>query len=295
MPELAAAFTTALSTTLDRVLAPVREFREWLEYGMPMPGSGTVGMRDRRRWREATSMDELCSLTVAWLSGEIGTQPGYYGRVDVDDDLAPGMATALIALNRMGFLTRCSQAGYNGVDPDDVDDFHWTQCAAVEGFASPSTVERLQAALGGTRFEIRAEATRPPDVPFVQGQVVTHLEGSPHTWFGGRLSAEEIELEFEGTSAAAVAAVQETLQVVIQDPTAGPNDLWTCLNAAAATAAAAAEVPASHNPTPPAIPVTPGPRTTAAPANRSRTDQDVENPTIITIGRHHLAISFPPA
>jgi hypothetical protein len=290
MPELAAAFTTALSTTLDRVLAPVREFREWLEAGMPMPGSGTVGIRDRRRWREATSMEDLCSLTVAWLSGEIGTQPGYYGRVDVDDDLAPGMTTALIALNRMGFLTRQSQAGHDG--PGGYagdDDFHWTQCAAVEGFASLSTVERLQAALGGTRFEIRAEATRPPDAPFVQGQVVTHLEGSPHTWFGGRLSAEEIEFDFEGTSAAAVAAVQETLQVVIQDPTAGPNDLWSCLNAAAATAAEPAEAPASH-PTPPAIPVTPGTRVAAASATRSGTDQDVENRTYITIGRHRMPI-----
>jgi hypothetical protein len=295
MAEFTAALTTAVSNTLDRALAPVRGFREWLEDGMPMPGSGTVGVRDRRRWREAASMEDLCALTASWLSGEIGSQPGYYGRVDVDDDLAPGMATTLIALNRMGFLTRQSQAGHDG--PGGYagdDDVHWTACAAIEGFASPEIAEKLQAALAGTRFEIRVENSRLPDAPFVQGQVVAHVEGSPNTWFGGRLRAEEIGFEFEGTSAAAVAAVQETLQVTIQDPTPGPNDLWTHLNAAAQNAATApAEAPPSH-PTPPSTTAS-RPEAIAALVARSRPEHDTGPPTYITIGRYRAQVRVPPA
>jgi hypothetical protein len=103
---------------------------------------GTLTPDDRPRWAAARTLADLGELTAQWLEGRIDSQPGYYGRVDVDEDKVPGLTETLILLNRAGFLTNGSQAGFDG---KGFDNARWQQLAAVTGFASKETYGWLEA------------------------------------------------------------------------------------------------------------------------------------------------------
>jgi hypothetical protein len=196
--------------------------------GRLIPAAATVRGADRARWRQAARLEDLGELTAAWLGGHIASQPGYYGSVDVDEDDAPGLTAALIALNRVGFVTRSSQAG--------ADDEVWRQNAAVEGYASEETVELLRRRLHGSGYEIIARPCRAHFAPFApagEGIPVTSYQGEPYTWFGRALNASEIAFDLDGAGRSAIKDAQRALQVTIWDPTAGPNTLWEALDRAA--------------------------------------------------------------
>jgi hypothetical protein len=97
----------------DRISEAWGRSREWAAERLLVAGT-TLKRRDHARWQRAESVQDLCDLTVRWLRGEIPSQPGYYGPVDVDEDDAPGLTDALMALNRIGFWSRTSQAGADG-------------------------------------------------------------------------------------------------------------------------------------------------------------------------------------
>lgn len=210
----------------DRVSGAWSWIREWAEEQFLVAGT-TLKRRDHARWQRAASLTDLGELTAGWLTGEIVSSPGYYGPVDVDEDDAPGLTDALVALNRIGFWTRTSQAG---LDREGYDGAHWTQLAAVDGFADRAVVERLENALAGTRYRIQAYPAQEQDH---EGVVVTRREGQAYTGFGGSMDDEDLDIQVDGVGEQAAQAVRDSSQVVIWDPTVGRNDLWTVLQHAA--------------------------------------------------------------
>jgi hypothetical protein len=181
---------------------------------------------DRRAWAQALTLTDLGALTEAWLSGRVGWQPGYSGRVDVDEADAPGLTAALVGLNRAGFVTRTSQAGYTGPGFDAAG---WVQHAAVDGYADNATVLRLAELVEDSPFALQARTTRRAgrdrgaDIP------VTFRAGRVHTQFGVHLSAREVTEDLRGAGPEAVTAAQQARQVVLWDPTPGRNALWAWL------------------------------------------------------------------
>jgi hypothetical protein len=222
-----------------RTLARVRiseaggRAREWAAERFLVAGT-TLKRRDQSLWQRAESVQDLCDLTVGWLRGEIASQPGYYGAVDVDEDDAPGLTDALVELNRIGFWTRTSQAG---ADREGYDGARWTQLAAVDGFADHATVERLENALAGTQYRIQAHPTREQGHDAV---VVTRREGQAYTGFGGSMDDEDIAIQVAGVGARAARAAHAGAQVVIWDPVAGRNTLWAVLSGIAQSSMSAA-------------------------------------------------------
>lgn len=180
---------------------------------------------DEAQWAQAGSLDDLCALTVRWLTGDIASQPGYCGRVDVDEDDASGLTDTLIALNRAGMLTNNSQAGWDGPGYDGA---HWQQYAAVDGFANTATVEWLCDVTAGTGLVVRFDGG---------GQPVTFREGEEFTWFGRERSGRDLRDEWTGFGICGVGAVEDVVAafaVVVFDPAPGRNDrLWPLLRGAA--------------------------------------------------------------
>lgn len=179
---------------------------------------------DRPRWAAARTLTDLCDLTALWLEGRIDSQPHYYGRVDVDEGEASGLTQALVALNRAGFLTYQSQAGYDGPGYDGAN---WMQLAAVIGYADLATVEILRAALPDwyqfvvhTGLRRRFQRSRP-------GAWVTYRDGSPYTGFAWQTTRRQIAFEWDGCHRDAIRAIESACTIAIYDPTPGPNDLWS--------------------------------------------------------------------
>jgi len=196
--------------------------REWAQERFLVAGT-TLKRRDHARWQRATSVPDLGELTAGWLTGEIASSPGYYGPVDVDEDDAPGLTQALVVLNRIGFWTRTSQAG---LDREGYDGAHWTQLAAVDGFADQTVIECLENALADTGYRIQAH---PVLEQGHEGVVVTRREGRAYTGFGGSMDDEDLDLQVAGVGEQAAQAVRDSSQVVIWDPAVGRNDLWSVL------------------------------------------------------------------
>jgi hypothetical protein len=194
------------------LLARVRDIAGNLGY------AGPVLDCDRPLWEATQTIGDLCDLTARWLAGEIQSQPGYYGPVDVDEDDAPGLTDTLIGLNHAGYLTANSQAG---ADCIGYDGRHWTQIASVVGFAADGTYRWLRDVVAGTRFEILAGhcERRGPSV------AITCAGGRPFTGFGISPKSD-VRFLYEACSDAAVDALLAAWQVIIYDPVIGSNDLW---------------------------------------------------------------------
>lgn len=185
-----------------------------------VPGSSRVlGTRltrqDRPRWAAARNRADLGLLTALWLDGRIDSQPAYYGKVDVDEDLAPGMTDTLIRLNEAGFLTQNSQAG------SEV----YQQQASVNGFASPEMADRLRQLAND---EVRCTVL-PPRGRFRRGQ---WDHDAQCTW---HVTASEIAHMYEGAGAEAIDDLVNSSQVTVYDTRIGRNDLWPALDSVVAT------------------------------------------------------------
>jgi hypothetical protein len=199
--------------------------------------SGPLRRADRPRWAAARTLGDLAELTAQWLEGRIASQPGYYGRVDVDEADAPGLTDTLAALNRAGFLTRNSQAGYDG---EGYDGAHWRLHAAVTGFASEAAVAWLRQAVAGRGCRLVVHDCKPRwCVTRGAGVYVTYRDDGnrlePVTNFGTQVGEATIARELYGCGDEAVAAVCAAKQVTVYDTGPGRNDrLWSVLRAAAA-------------------------------------------------------------
>lgn len=201
------------------------------------PWAGTIARDERKTWRAARTLQDLCNLTIRWLQGDLKTQPGYYGAVDIDDPDV--MRDALVALNRAGFLTRGSQEGTDQQGLGASDIWHWVQVAAVEGLATPATVARLRAALHDTPYSIESHPRRrgwwadspAVDVTWVRDHDNPDDPLRPYTCFGGFGRRSDIEFQLQGAGQEAVDEAADALQVVIWDPQPGRNTLWGDLHA----------------------------------------------------------------
>jgi hypothetical protein len=173
---------------------------------------------EKEIWAAAGSLNDLCALTERWLRADLATQPGYSGSVDVDEDEAPGLTDACIALNRIGFLTRNSQAGFEGTGYDGA---RWTQLAAVDGITTPPAAFALRRNLP-QGFKIHTG--RWVDVTLREGQFATR--------FGGDNIDPD---EFHMCSREAITdAMTNGVPFIVYDPTAGPNTLWAAITRACA-------------------------------------------------------------
>lgn len=183
-----------------------------------------------RPWRDAACLADLGELTARWLEGTVLEQPAYYGPVDVDEDMAPGLTAALIVANRAGLLTENSQAG--------VDQPAWRQLAWVSGRATPGMVHYLASAAEG-RDDVEVVAfTRLPDhvcagaatVRTEAELVVTWVsDGLPFT-VDSRQKQSDYHWLYEGlVRPSALAEFDEAVQVAVVDPVPGRNTLWAWL------------------------------------------------------------------
>lgn len=180
--------------------------------------------KDDRAWAAAETLQDLCNLTVDWLEGRLQSQPGYDAPVDIDE--AEGLDVALAMLNQCGYLTRNSQEGSAGLGYDGV---WWEQLAVVEGFADGDTLAWLQQTLKGTRYRLLVTSVYKSGHRH-KGTTVTWRADRPYTRFGYQLDAGHLaDLEFDGCSEPAIAAVCAAWQITIHDTEPGKNDLWATL------------------------------------------------------------------
>jgi hypothetical protein len=182
---------------------------------------GLLARRAHNRWAQASTLQDLADLTALWLEGRLNHHPNYGRRPDPETTL---ITPILSRLNRAGFLTSNSQPGdirhgrYNA---------EWRQRAWVDGFTDPRSAGVL--ARAATKAGLIAHVTAPgPEVP--AKIPVTTWNKQAKTRVGGRRGVEDVALEFEGSSPAAVQAVCAATQFAIVDPEWGRDDvLWPLL------------------------------------------------------------------
>lgn len=191
--------------------------------------TGPLKAADRPLWAAARTLPDLCELTAQWLEGRIASQPGYYGPVDVDEEDAPGLTDTLAALNRAGFLTYNSQAGFYGAGFDSA---RWRLHASVSGFATPATLRWIEKALSATATGLLVYTCRDVKRPG-PGFPVTRRNGRPHTVFGAQYGRSVIGEIYADCSDEAIDEVCRTMHVTVYDPMPGRNTMWEPLRHAA--------------------------------------------------------------
>lgn len=182
---------------------------------------------DRLRWASARTVADLGDLMALWLEGDIKSRPGYKANCGPADETT-NLIPVLAACNRAGYITDGSQPGFAGPGYDGA---HWTQHAAVMGFASPEVTARLRTAeAAGLTVLVQEASWR---LSWRHAIPVTYREGCEHTWFGTRLSRCHISDSWTGygmCSTTATDALCAAYQVTVVDPVAGRNDrLWPAL------------------------------------------------------------------
>ena len=189
-----------------------------------------VRPRRLRPWRDAACLADLGELTARWLEGSVLEQPAYYGPVDVDEDMAPGLTAALVVANRAGLLTENSQAG--------IDQPSWRQLAWVSGRATPGLVHYLASAAEGRDDVEVVVFTRLPDHVCAGAATVRTEDRLVVTWVGdgapftvdGRQRQRDYHWLYEGlVRPSALAELDAAVQVAIVDPVPGRNTMWAWL------------------------------------------------------------------
>lgn len=127
-------------------------------------------MTDVEVWRTASTLNELGDLTARWMLEEIDYDPMHGG--PLEDETSPMMVHVLTRLNRLGFVTNCSQPG----TPDR------EQRAMVTGRADAAIAGLICGILQQTELVVIAF---PPHSPESHGQVVVTVDdGDEHGWVG---------------------------------------------------------------------------------------------------------------
>lgn len=177
---------------------------------------------DRKAWASARTLADLGELTALWLEGRIASQPGYVANCGPDPETLPHVPV-LAACNRAGFVTAGSQPGV------PLTREGWEQRAAVEGFASRQTADRLRRHFAG-RFMFQAlEASR--FTSYKTAILVTTRDSGSVTWFGTQLARSRIRDSWAGFGCTgAVSELCEAQQVTIVDEAWGRDSaLWPAL------------------------------------------------------------------
>jgi hypothetical protein len=192
-----------------------------------------VNRHDREAWQSARTLGDLGELTAQWIEGKIGEQPGYNWPSDIEE---PEMVRPLAALNRAGYMTAQSQAGFSGIG---FDGLHWAQSAAVEGFADAVTARRIfnHANIAGLHPVIHEPPSRWSwRISYERAFIVTWHDGAPYTRFGAQLPRTHLRSGVTGYGMChrdAKRAVCDAWQVTVIDPEPGrPGLLWATLTSA---------------------------------------------------------------
>ena len=215
-----------------------------------MTGIETMSAADLAAWGDARSLPDLGLLTALWLEGAIESSPGYRPGYGPDDATAP-LIPVLARLNRAGLVTSAFRPGFDG---EGYDGAHWKQRAAVEGYCSTETLNRLRSAcrIDGWPLLIVEKATM-RRYRYDRAVAVTrtdgcdpacpsrHADGCDWTRFGVIVPRRHIrhrEIGYGICHRDAVNALCSAWQVTVIDPEWGRNILWDVLGSALATAGA---------------------------------------------------------
>ncbi|MBP0453993.1 hypothetical protein J5Y04_31290 [Kitasatospora sp. RG8] len=196
----------------------------------------TMSHSDERAWQAAASLTDLGELTARWLEGEIASHPGYqpgWGPAQ-ETTATPGLVQALAVCNRAGYLTRASQPGHNGPGADGA---HWTQIAAVTGWAlDPRILATLRALAHRYSLTLVEHA---PALPGESGQgvIVTTRNGRPATIFGRPLAPADVDFIWTPSGARAIAQVQAARQITLATHSPTDTSLFALLRTAFANPA----------------------------------------------------------
>lgn len=171
----------------------------------------------RMDWSEAQSFGELCDLMARFLEGEGEEAPGCG---PVEEETKP-LIPYLVALNRAGFLTTCSQPG--ALSPE------WRQRSFVDGFALEETARRIARLALFTDLHI---VVSPPGHSAGYQTPVIVRDFMPHGW-SGFTNFEEVEFFSEECSSLAVAELRCAWSVSVVDLVWGRLEyLWEKLSEA---------------------------------------------------------------
>ncbi|MFD3568461.1 DUF6919 domain-containing protein [Streptomyces sp. NPDC058667] len=175
-------------------------------------------------WRTARSIDDLGENMALWLEGRIPSWPGYLGDEFGEEETngARHLMPTLIAANRSGFVTTCSQPGSDEV----IDGAHWRQRAWVEGVVhdhSPLLGRLLRLQDQGFTV-VRGWPKRQIVLTEVDGRLVTAIGG----W---RMRRDSVHCNWRGVGHRALREVrQHGATIHIIDPVWGRDDrLWPAL------------------------------------------------------------------
>lgn len=191
--------------------------------------------RLRRRhlalWEQAETFEDLCRLTARFVRGELAATPNYHARRDEE---TVEIAEVLAHVNQRGLLTFASQPGGEGLGC--CDGSVWSQRAAVQGFASGATLDRLGLLVEGTTLELHH---RRADLRFLAREVdhstawvVSLVDDRPACSIGSTLNRRAVEFEWLALAGHLVETLVRMHQVTIIDPVYGPHTLlWERLEA----------------------------------------------------------------
>lgn len=189
---------------------------------------------DVARWDDARTLADLGQLTAAWLLRDgITYHPGY-GDWESDDpgpdDETTEILAPLVAANRNGYVTTCSQPGL--IRASGHDGSRWDQRAAVTGYTTIPTRDRLRDRLPLHRLIVIDQPLLiHPWQRYTHRAAVTWRNEQEHTWFGHRSSLLDILQEFQSRSWRLNMRLAAARQVTIVDPVIGRNDLlWPLLS-----------------------------------------------------------------
>jgi hypothetical protein len=176
-------------------------------------------LEDAEPWRSARSLEEIGELVAQWLEGHLLYQPAY---------LAPGPAAetsglipVLAAINRKGLVTRNSQPGRALQDG-------YGQRAWVTGFCTQKTLWQLEDLVLPTELVLIAS---PPLAGWSIGVPITIVGGRANTHGCQRLDLQGIQFLYGADLPAGVAALSESWQVDLIDPSWGRDSLlWQVLS-----------------------------------------------------------------
>ncbi|MFF8414691.1 DUF6919 domain-containing protein [Streptomyces omiyaensis] len=182
---------------------------------------------DMRRWRTATTLTDLGSLTASWLLGDIASQAGYTPNCGPDEETGP-LVPILVAVNRLGFLTDDSQPG---CDATGTGGEKWLQRAAVTGLIDDTVLAgRLTAAAEEAGLLVLNRG-----LAFdgnLDGIVVTQVDGKDYTTYGRPMTPEALRVTWPERiiGRTAFTRVTQAWQLTLVDPEWGPSGrLWEVL------------------------------------------------------------------